>query len=1480
MNLRPKTVRRLTILLAGFAVLVAIGFALYLRNEHRKAEKLADARRSGLAAFHAGDFRATLDALGPYVARNKQDPEALLAYGTARSRIEEPNGKHIIEGIAVFNALLSIDPTNTEARHRLLDLYTQAYYSREAIDLADRVLATDPTDAAALRAKCVGLDRLRKFDEALSVSQRLNDLDPSNLEQQLVTYELMRKLKHTPAELLARATTQQAAHPQDPRFKLLLAMAYGNAGDGAKGKQWLRAAATQPAPDATFVRQMVRVLDSLKMYAESRAMLDRAVERDPTPGVMRVLIQRLWQNDKLTEVIDRLKKLDARSADSDTALLAYKALALYETGKVDDANHIILALSARTSDQQAVAWSMALSARLSGAGPRAALRQYESAIVRDPSNPVIRFMVGEAYAKLGEPELAIAAWKRSAELSPSWASPHVNIARTLAASGRYKEAVAEAQLAVRGAPDQLFPAITLATIEFQQLEQDKASVADQAPLLALTAEIQKVSPGEPQTLPLYVTLLARAGRREDAIAAVRASLNAEKTLDPQTIQRLMTVSREQKLGLEPQLSAASAAAPAAPTPHSALVQAAELAKAGKPQEGLALLQTQSKAATTQPVQWQLALVQYREAIGDPSAAGDWVALGDAHPDDLSVQSSILKSGASARADRAFIARTIDRLKALTGPEGQTWKIERARWLIGGDGGDDENDGENREKDSAEAVNTLNDIIRVSPKLTEPRVLLAVAYDHVGNTAAAIKELQTAADLEPHNAAIALELCRLLQSQGRFGEARGLLEKVIDGPELSPEIRRRAAAMLAQQGDLARAARTLESAPAESPLDNTTQLLLAQIYQRQGRAADAELIYSQLLAGKPLDARTIRAAVEYFASKPDLQHARQILARLSEVNESSAAREITLGWFEERFGTRDAAARHYRAATQPTADAADRSAPQRPPTPASRQVASTDGSTSQPSASAREHLFSSTAPASPPAEPWRQLIAFQLRSGNYADAARDADAALALRPDGSAIKRLKSTAFALNRLLKQEPSLAPMLATLAGAADDPGVAEFLSGAVISSPDSAGTNSLAPDSNTAHSIPPVSGAPTSGATHSGATASDNALLDQLRYATKHHPRSLALQSALIQWLVSTQAFDEAVQVASATLELFPNSADAARVAYGVYRAAGNWDLAAVAAQKWRERSLEHPMPADWALAEAKLALSDGSAAVKLLAPYVESAGADPDHNAALLTTCLRAFAAAGDATSAQKLAAPLLPKSRAWRAVWLDLASAKLKDPAIASRWIHQVESLVPAEDDGSEHFAVANAWYTLGIRLRVPEAFVSAEKALDSVIAAAHPAPEALVLRAAIAERRGDDVAAEAFYRKALAGNPRLPDALNNLAYLILLRKGDLGEARMLIDQAIKLSSRVASFYDTRARIQARSGEAAAALSSFRHALDLEPNNLEALIGMAAMLNTTGKRADAAALLAQIDNLLKTDPPLSDSVRQELQDVRSSLRASS
>ena len=185
-------------------------------------------------------------------------------------------------------------------------------------------------------------------------------------------------------------------------------------------------------------------------------------------------------------------------------------------------------------------------------------------------------------------------------------------------------------------------------------------------------------------------------------------------------------------------------------------------------------------------------------------------------------------------------------------------------------------------------------------------------------------------------------------------------------------------------------------------------------------------------------------------------------------------------------------------------------------------------------------------------------------------------------------------------------------------------------------------------------------------------------------------------------------------------------------------------------------------------------------------------------------------------------------------------------------------------------ALAAAWYGLSVKHGFGEGAANAAKVLDDLIEKPDAPAEALFLRAAVADRMMDRKTAEDFYRRGLGRQPNALEAMNNLAYLILLRDGDLDEARQMASKAVGAAPDRPGFHDTLARVLARQGEHDAAIDSFNRALKLDPANLEALLGLAAVLEKAGKREPAAALLPRIETLLQSQARMTPEMRGELE----------
>jgi predicted Zn-dependent protease len=615
-------------------------------------------------------------------------------------------------------------------------------------------------------------------------------------------------------------------------------------------------------------------------------------------------------------------------------------------------------------------------------------------------------------------------------------------------------------------------------------------------------------------------------------------------------------------------------------------------------------------------------------------------------------------------------------------------------------------------------------------------------------------------------------------------------------DLTPELRRRCAIMLAQQGDLAAAIKTLESK--SIMLETDGQLLLADLYRRANRVADAKLIYEKLIEAKPTELDVLRAAAAFYAQQQDKGRAEEILAKIDSARLRPGGREILQAEYEERFGSPGAADAAYVSATHAAPD--DEAA-------------------------------------------WAALVGYRIRQQHFVEAQQAADEGLSRIQKSAELAALKSAAVALGASADEAIDLRPLADTFAANPDHPAVKSLIA---------------AVEDSRAKKLPTTD-----------ALAAARKVIDQ-------YPRFPALQLALVQWTLKLGQIDEAIRIVSRAMEQFPGNPDAPRLATAVYRAAGKWDLMAASATRWRERTLDNPRHADIALAVARFHLNDPVGALKILQPYLTK-NPDPVGDAELITAAARAHAAANHPTDAENLLEPLLDKDGSWRAVWLTIAASDLTTAPSAEAWLSKIAPRI-SDDAPAEQYALANACYTASRRLNSKPLRDKCIAILDNLIKRPDATFAPFALHGLIAEQDGDFKLAEAAYRRSLSMNPNQPGPLNNLAYLILLRGGDLNEAKNLVGQAIALEPQAPEFYDTLARIQAKSDNADAAVESFQKALRLDPNSLQALIGLASTYTAAGKKDAAAPLLNQIDVLLKARPNLSPALRDELDAVRSTIKA--
>lgn len=131
------------------------------------------------------------------------------------------------------------------------------------------------------------------------------------------------------------------------------------------------------------------------------------------------------------------------------------------------------------------------------------------------------------------------------------------------------------------------------------------------------------------------------------------------------------------------------------------------------------------------------------------------------------------------------------------------------------------------------------------------------------------------------------------------------------------------------------------------------------------------------------------------------------------------------------------------------------------------------------------------------------------------------------------------------------------------------------------------------------------------------------------------------------------------------------------------------------------------------------------------------------------------------------------------------------------------------------------------------------------LAGARPTADSWIALGALQDRMENYDGAEQSYRKGLAIASSRIDALNNLAYILALRKKELPEARSLIDRAIQNGGPRGPLRDSLAMIELAMGNPDAALSDADQACSEDPNPVH-LFHLARLRMSKGDRKAAAA----------------------------------
>jgi tetratricopeptide (TPR) repeat protein len=359
MYLRPKTKRRLVVLLSCAALIFGSAVALVGIQLHRIEVRRQQDRALAIDAYDKQDYQTAMRWFRRYLLHSGDDAEALYDYADCRLHVPGPDYGYLIEAKSIFNRYLELRPDDLMAQHQLLKIYRDLGYDDDAFALALTIIKDHADDLPALDAQIHSLIVQSKYEQALDLSQKTNELAPLDLQEQITTLQLMRALRRPPQQMIDRVEALMKSNPPDARLDLLRAAAADLAGNAADTIQWLRSATALSPNDPQIVLEAARLFQAHGDTADARQCLDQLAQNLAISSASRVQIAQLLVGQSEYEDAIRVLEFDRRS-DSDVNHNLLLARLYATVDRSDDAaqlyGQMLETLSASDAVKQPAAW--------------------------------------------------------------------------------------------------------------------------------------------------------------------------------------------------------------------------------------------------------------------------------------------------------------------------------------------------------------------------------------------------------------------------------------------------------------------------------------------------------------------------------------------------------------------------------------------------------------------------------------------------------------------------------------------------------------------------------------------------------------------------------------------------------------------------------------------------------------------------------------------------------------------------------------------------------------------------------------------------------------------------------------------------------------------------------------------------------------------------------------------------------------------
>jgi tetratricopeptide (TPR) repeat protein len=442
------------------AVLVLAVLSACSRDVEAQKKRLVE---TGNKYFSTGKYKEA-----SLIYRTAISKDALFGEAYYRLGLSELRAGRLVEAVHALRRASELQPANNDAHSKLADIYMQAYLSdrtkyksllSDLRDLRDRLLKLNAKSFEGLRIK--GYLELAEGDRKAAIEsfRAADQINPGQPGLTLVLAEaLFADNQPEEAEARIRAAIQKNKE-YFPLYDALYVQKASARKDDEAEKILREKIANNPnasVPILELAGHFVRMKKAVEVKTALDSLLSgagRFKDAYQQVGDFYFRIGNFTSSQETYEAGIQKTPEQARQ-------IRKKMVELFSIqGKVAEA----LALADKLTEEDrddAEARALRAALRLRGGKKEDianAVKEFEAVLAKLPSNPVIRFNLGEAYAASGQVEKAVSQLSEAIKLRPAYSPPKIALARIALAKSEFARAKTLTEEVIKTQPNLVVP---------------------------------------------------------------------------------------------------------------------------------------------------------------------------------------------------------------------------------------------------------------------------------------------------------------------------------------------------------------------------------------------------------------------------------------------------------------------------------------------------------------------------------------------------------------------------------------------------------------------------------------------------------------------------------------------------------------------------------------------------------------------------------------------------------------------------------------------------------------------------------------------------------------------------------------------------------------------------------------------------------------------------------------------------------------